>query len=112
MQEAIAINNPVMDMMTQLSYSQRVAQVFWKNTNTLENQARSTTKLIDKKIDFLTYNLERMIDLPKIPNLNRIEATATALYLDKMKQTFSTLEKSDLRDVLELLEVLRNKKIQ
>ena len=40
-------------------------------------------------MDFLTYNLEKMVDLPKMKNFDRTEATATALYLDKMKQSVS-----------------------
>jgi len=107
MQESIAINNPILDMITHISYSQKVAKAFWENVNTVENQDPMQQRVIDKKMDFLTYNLERMIDLPKIPNLNRIGATATALYLDKMEQTFSTLDKSEMRQVLEILEVLR-----
>ena len=107
MREAIAINNPILDMMTHISYSQKVVKNFWENINTLENQDRTTTKLIDKKMDFLTYNLERMVDLPKMKNFDRTEATATSLYLDKMKQTFSELEKSEIKEVLILLEPLR-----
>ena len=109
MAEVMTINNPVMDIINQLSYSGKVAKIFWENTNTVDTQDRTTTKLIDKRMDFLTYNLERMIDLPKLKNknFNRTEATATALSLDRMKQMFSGLEKQEIREVLEILEVLR-----
>jgi hypothetical protein len=39
-------------------------------------------------MDFLTFNLERMIDLPKIKNFNRTEATSIALGLDRIRETF------------------------
>ncbi len=110
MTKTIALNNPVLDMISHMNYSQRVAKIFWENTNTLEMQDRSTTKLIDKKMDFLAYNLERMIDLPKIPNFNRIEATSTALNLDKIRQEFWSLSKDDLKKLLNILEVLREGK--
>jgi hypothetical protein len=48
-----------------------------------------------------------MIDLPKIKNFNRTEATSIALGLDRIRETFWTLEKSELKQVLETLEVLR-----
>lgn len=107
MTKAIAINNPILDMMTHISYSQKVAKSFWVNTNTAETQNRTTARLIDKKMEFLTYNLERMVDLPKMKNFDRTEATATALNLDKIKQTFADLDKSEIKEVLFLLEPLR-----
>jgi len=107
MTKTIAINNPILDMMTHISYSQKVIKNFWENINTATTQDRTTSRIIDKKMDFLTYNLERMVDLPKMKNFDRTEATATALYLDKLKQTFSDLEKSEIKEVLFLLEPLR-----
>ncbi len=107
MTKAIAINNPILDMMTHISYSQKVVKNFWVNVNTTETQARGTWKAIDKRMEFLEFNLKRMVDLPKMKDFNRTEATATALYLDKLKQTFSDLEKSEIKEVLFLLEPLR-----
>ena len=107
MSRTIAINNPILNMITHISYSQKVAKNFWVNANTVATQDRTTTRVIDKKMDFLTYNLEKMVDLPKMKNFDRTEATATALYLDKLKQTFRDLDKSEIKEVLFLLEPLR-----
>lgn len=107
MSKVIALNNPILDMMQQVTYSQRVAKVYGENANTAETQSPMKKRIIDKKMDFLSYNLEKMMDLPRIPNFDRTEATTISLWLDRIRQTFSTLEKSEIREVLELLEVLR-----
>lgn len=108
MSEITAINSPMFNFFSKwITYSQKVSKEFWENVNTIENQDRTTTRLIEKKMDFLTFNLERMIDLPKIKNFNRTEATSIALGLDRIREMFWTLEKSELKQVLETLEVLR-----
>ena len=107
MAQITAINNPIIDMIQHLSYSQRVAKMYWENVNTTATQSRIETRAIDKKMDFLSFNLEKMMDLPKIQNFDRTEATSISLWLDRIRQTFSTLEKTEIREVLELLEVLR-----
>lgn len=108
MSEVTVMSSPMFDFFSKgMTYSQKVSKEFWENINTIESQDRTTTRLIDKKMDFLTFNLERMIDLPKIKNFNRTEATSIALGLDRIRETFWTLEKSELKQVLETLEVLR-----
>jgi hypothetical protein len=107
MSEVIALHNPTLDIMNTLTYSQKVAQTFWENTNTLDTQDRTTAKGIDKRLEFLSYNLEKMMDLPKIPNFDRTEATSIALWLDRIRERFSSLDRSELRELLEVLEPLR-----
>ena len=108
MSEIKAIHSPVFDFFSKgITYSQRVSKDFWENINTIENQDRTTTRLIDKKMDFLTFNLDRMIDLPKIKNFNRTEATEIALGIDRIREMFSTLEKEQLKQILEMLKMLQ-----
>ena len=52
-------------------------------------------------------NLEKMMDLPKIPNFNRTQATSIALGLDRIRERFSSFNKKEMRQVLEVLEILR-----
>lgn len=108
MSEITAIQSPMFDFFSKwMTYSQRISKEFWKNINTTENQDRTTTRLIETKMDFLNFNLERMIDLPKIKNFDRTQATEVALILDRIRETFSTLERSELKQILGLFEVLR-----
>lgn len=108
MNETITLNNPIMELIaTKNSYSQKIAQVFWENINTLETQDRTTTRIIEKRMDFLEFNLEKMMDLPKIPNFDRTEATSISLWIDRIREKFGSFNKNEMREVLEILEVLR-----
>lgn len=100
--------DPILDIFgTTKSYSQKVADIFWDNTNTVVSQTKQQAKLIDKKLDFLAYNLEQMMDLPKIENFNRTQATKVALSLDRIRETFGALEKKELKELLHILNEIK-----
>lgn len=107
MTQAMAIN-PVFDIFNNTQkYSQKVSEIFGSNVNTIATQQKTEARLIDKKLDFLSYNLEKMMDLPKIENFNRTEATKVALTLDRIRETFWGLEKSELKQLLHILNDIK-----